>query len=193
MRAARLLLLVAGGIALAPPLAAAERRPTAISMGVSATVEQPPFAAQVRGLPVAVDAGTVVKGELWWHASASFGAADAPDGSAGHTFDLRTGPRLQRCWDRQLCVGASLELGWGHSRWNMSTRTGAWSYDDLQLEARVRAAVALSPTGRVLLEVSGGPRARYYLRGADDTGARAELDAALARGVAAGLALIVRN
>lgn len=200
MHRACLGLIAIGWIAIAaavgPREAIAEQRPTAISMGMSGTVEDAPFAQTILGLPVTIDVGTLVSGELWWHASASFGVGEAIDEGDGHVFELHTGPRVQHCWNaRRLCLGASLELGWGHSRWNLASRDDALSYDDLQLEARARASIALTPSGQVLLEASAGPRARYYLRGGSSASPMSfdRIDAPLARGVAAGLALVVRN
>lgn len=181
------------GLVIAPAWGVAEpRRPTSISMGVSGAVEGAPFAREAVALPVTIDVGTVVDGDFWWHGSASFGATSTPDGIDGHDFDLRTGPRWVRCWTR-YCAGAGVELGWGHSRWALGG--GSVTYDDFQIEGRVRASVALSPSGLVQLEASAGPRVRYYLRGEStgDTLATDPIDHALNRGVAAGVALVVRN
>jgi len=172
--------------ALAAP-AIGDPRPASLAMGVSGTVERAPFTTTTLvGLPISIDAGAQVDGELWWHAVAGFGSgADAQDGR-GHTFSLVTGPRMQHCWTVRACVAAGVELGWGHSTWD-GVDAAPRSFDDVTIDARARVAYSLTPSGQVAVEVSAGPRARYYGR----------LDAmdltAWARGLAGGVALVVRN
>jgi hypothetical protein len=185
--------ILGGTLVISASSAMSDPRPSSISMGVSATAEGAPFNHGMLGLPVSIDAGTLIDGEIWWHATASFGAANAPEEGDGHTFELRTGPRVQHCWGGRFCVGAGVEAGWGHSRWDISSIDGALSYDDVHVEARVRAAVALSSSGLVLLEISGGPRARYYLRASDEMGPIEHIDEDVTRGGALGIALVVRN
>lgn len=196
-RVAGLVAAIAIAAAAAAAPAAAERRPATIGMGVSGTAETSFYGGRALGIPVSIDAGAQVQGELWWHGSASFGASSAShlgDGAEigeGHTFELRTGPHVLHCRGR-YCAGASLELGWGHARWTLGAGDEERSLDDVHLEARLRGAVALSDSGKVLLEASVGPRVRWYLRAADAGGMDRPMPDTL-RGGVAGLALIVRN
>lgn len=198
MRAIGWLLSLGGTLAMTAGTASAEPRPSSVALGVAASVEETPFgdrligAGEMVGMPVSIDAGTIVTGEVWWHISAHFGASTIERSSVeGHTFELQTGPRVRHCLSDRTCIGASLEAGWGRSRWSGSNLS-AISYDDIHLEARLRASIALTPSGRVSLEGSVGPRARHYARsvtGEDSVAA----PGVSTRGLVLGLALVVRN
>lgn len=187
--------VLAAILLVAPRLAHADR-PTTLAMGLSGVAEGR-GGASVLALPASIEVATAAHGQLWWRAGASFGVASMTDDGDGHVFSLRTGPHVQHCGAPTWCIGASVELGWGHARWNFTDRDQPLTLDDVHVEARLRAAFALTP--RVLVEASAGPRLRLPVRAADmsgpvalDTGP-APLSSSATRGGTIGLALVVRN
>lgn len=184
--------IAAAAIALAlAPTAARAERPTTLAMGLSGTAEggNAPWAYT---LPASIEVATQVSGDVWWRATAGFGVGVRPDDGDGHVFAIRTGPQLQHCPSARWCVGASAEVGWGHARWDLTWREGPLTIDDLHVEARLRGAVALTQSDRVMIEASVGPRVRYNLRASDMFGP-VGVESAPVRGLAAGVALVIRN
>lgn len=186
----RLLLLIALG--LCAPAAARADRPATVAMGIGASVESTPLGVRAVATPISLDAGAALAAPLWWHVSASFGAATLADQRGdGHLVAVRTGPRLERCWGGSTCAGVGLELGWGHARWASMDGMTTVTRDGLDLGAALHAAIAIDPRRKVFLAGTAGLTGRYAVRTDDPTGwARGDrLDAAATVGVA----FVVRN
>jgi len=185
-----LLLLIALG--LVAPTAARADRPATVAMGIGASVESTPVGARAVATPISLDAGAALAAPLWWHVTASFGAATLADQRGdGHLVAVRTGPRLERCWDGTTCLGAGLELGWGHARWAAMDEVATVTRDSLDLGAALHAAVAIDPRRKVFLAATAGLTGRYAVRTDDPTrwatGDRLDTAATI------GVAFVVRN
>lgn len=184
------MLLLALGLT-APAVARADR-PATVAMGVGASVESTPLDVRAVATPISLDAGTAIADPLWWHVTASFGAATLADQRGdGHLVAVHTGPRLERCWGGATCAGVGLDLGWGHARWATMDGATAVTRDSLDLGAALHAAVAIDARRKVFLAATAGLTGRYAVRTDDPsrwaTGDR--LDAAATVGVA----FVVRN
>lgn len=186
----RLLLLIALG--LCAPTAARADRPATVAMGIGASLESTPVGVRAVATPISLDAGAALAAPLWWHVTASFGAATLADNQGdGHLFGLRTGPRLERCWDGTTCLGAGVELGWGHARWAAMDDTSTVTRDGLDLTAALHAAVAIDPRRKVFLAATAGLTGRYALRTDDPT--RWATGDRLDTAASVGVAFVVRN
>ncbi|MBL8620888.1 MAG: hypothetical protein JNK64_06275 [Myxococcales bacterium] len=189
----RLASLIALGLCgLLAPAAARADRPATVAMGIGASVESTPLGVRAVATPISLDAGAALAAPLWWHVTASFGSATLADHQGdGHLFGLRTGPRLERCWDGTTCLGAGLELGWGHARWAAMDATSTVTRDGLDLGATLHAAVAIDPRRKVFLAATAGLAARYAVR--TDDPARWATGDRLDTAASVGVAFVVRN
>ena len=187
---ARLAVLVA--LVAAAPAAAWAERPATVALGIGASVDSTPVGARAVTAPVTIDVGAAVVAPLWWHASATFGAgALADDLGDGHSFALRTGPRLARCWGGDLCLGLGADAGWSHGRWTMRADAATVTADGAEISAQVHAALAIDARRKVFLAAAAGPTLRYAV--AIDDAAGWAMGDRVDTGLAVGLRLLVRN
>ena len=94
--------------------------------------------------------------------SASFASMRLDDERGdGHSFALRTGPAVERCWNGTLCVGAGVALGWGHRRFTLAPTDLEFTVDGLDAEARLSTSIAIDARRKVFLAGHATATARY--------------------------------
>ncbi|MBK9035599.1 MAG: hypothetical protein IPL61_30800 [Myxococcales bacterium] len=187
---ARLALAVLAAIAV--PATAWAERPASVALGIGASVDSTPLGVRAVSAPIAIDVGASLAAPLWWHAGATFGSgALADELGDGHTVAVRTGPRLERCWDGDLCVGVGVEAGWSHARWALAAADATVTTDAIEATAQLHAAIAIDARRKVFLAAAAGPSVRYAL--AIDDAAGLVMGDRVDAGLAIGVRLVVRN
>ncbi len=175
-------------IAAAP---AAAQRPAAVGLGLGASVESTPAGVRAVAVPVSIELSAAVAAPLWWRATATFASLRLDDARGdGHSFALRTGPAVERCWDGTLCVGAGVDLGWGHRRFALGPDAAALTVDGLDAEARLSTSLAVDRRRKVFLAGHAAVAARYAVT---TSAAVPTMTSSLDLGTSLTIALVVHN
>ena len=179
-------LTITGGVA-----PAAAERPAAVALGLGASVESTPAGVRAVAVPVSIELSAALAAPLWWRATASFAALRLDDDRGeGHSFALRTGPVIERCWNGTLCVGGGAALGWGHRRFTLAPAELELTVDGLDAEARLSTSIAIDARRKVFLAGHATATARYAMA---TSAMIPTMTSSLDLGTSLTIALVVRN